>query len=66
MTTITLSVKDGKDLYKTGCLFVNKRLLSYDSKNEYYTYYNEDVTKKEIVRVLIQSGIRHPRVEVNA
>ena len=66
MTTITLNTKDAKELFKTGSLMINKRLLTYDNETEYNYYYNEEITEKEIVRVLIQNGIKHPRVEVSA
>ena len=63
MTTITLNKKDANELFKTGSLMINHRLLTYDSRTEYYIFFNEEVTKKEIVRVLVQNGIKHPRVE---
>ena len=62
MTTITLNIKDAKELVKTGSLMIDKRLLTYDSATEYSYFYNEEVTKKEIVRILVFSGIKHPNI----
>lgn len=65
MTTIALNIKDAKELIKTGSLMIGKRLLTYDLATEYSYFYNEEVTEKEIVRILVFSGIKHPKVNAS-